>query len=202
MSAASQMLVLASASAARRAMLEASGVPFAVDPANVDETAIKEAMRAEGAPAADIATMLAELKAQQVSHRHAGAVVLGADQVLECEGRLYDKPGSVEAARVQLLSLKGRTHRLISAAVVALDGQRIWHHVEEARLTVRDFSDSFLDDYLDAVGREVCASVGAYQIEGRGAQLFSAVKGDHFTIMGLPLLPLLAFLRERRILLP
>lgn len=194
------LLVLASASTARRRMLEAAGVPIDVDPAKVDEAAVKESMLAGGASPADIATALAELKAVQVSRRRPGVLVLGADQVLDCEGRLYDKPATTEAARAQLVSLRGRTHRLISAAVVALDGARIWHHAAEARLTMRAVSDSFLDSYVAAVGAEACASVGAYQIEGRGVQLFGAVQGDQFTIMGLPLLALLAFLRDRGVL--
>ena len=194
------ILVLASASAARRRMLEAAGVPIDVDPANVDESAVKESMVAGRAAPAEIAAALAELKAVQVSRRRQGMLVLGADQVLDCEGRLYDKPASMEAARAQLASLRGRTHRLVSAGVVALDGTRIWHHATEARLTMRAVSDSFLDSYLASVGANACASVGAYQIEGRGVQLFGAVQGDQFTVMGLPLLALLAFLRDRGVL--
>ena len=189
------LLVLASGSRTRAAMLEQAGVSAILDKPLVDEDEVKAAGRAEGVPADAVAEALAELKAQRITRRHPGALVVGADQMLECEGRWFDKPADRAAARTQLLDLRGRTHRLVSCAVVVRDGERMWHKVDSARLTMRNFSESFLDDYLDRVGDDVLHSVGAYQLEGLGAQLFQRVEGDFFTILGLPLLPLLGFLR-------
>lgn len=188
-------VVLASGSRTRAELLERAGVPATCDPAAVDEDEVKRSCRAEGLGPDATAEALAELKARRVTGRHPGALVIGADQMLDCEGRWFDKPPDRDAARGQLLALRGRSHRLLSAAVVLRDGERLWHHVAQARLTVRPFTEAFLDGYLDAAGDRVCASVGAYQVEGLGAQLFSRIDGDHFTIMGLPLLPLLGFLR-------
>ena len=188
-------IVLASASRARRALLENAGVAIRVEAAAIDEAAIKESLAASGAGPAAIAETLAELKAQRVSPRLPGLIVIGADQILECEGRLFDKPADVAAARAQLLALRGHRHRLISSVVALRDGARLWHHTGEAVLTMREFSDAFLEEYLAAVGARACESVGAYQFEAQGAQLFSAVEGDYFTVLGLPLLPLLGFLR-------
>ncbi len=189
------VLVLASGSRTRAAMLEQAGVSAILDKPLVDEDEVKAAGRAEGVPADAVAEALAELKTQRIARRHPGALVVGADQMLECEGRWFDKPADRAEARAQLLDLRGRTHRLVSCAVVVRDGERMWHKVDSARLTMRNFSESFLDDYLDRVGDEVLHSVGAYQLEGLGAQLFQRVEGDFFTILGLPLLPLLGFLR-------
>ncbi|PWC74631.1 nucleoside triphosphate pyrophosphatase [Azospirillum sp. TSH64] len=188
-------LVLASGSRTRAAMLEQAGVPAILDEPLVDEDEVKAAGRAEGVPADAVAEALAELKAQRIARRHPGALVVGADQMLECEGRWFDKPADRAAARAQLLDLRGKTHRLVSCAVVVRDGERMWHKTDSARLTMRNFSEAFLDDYLDRVGDDVLHSVGAYQLEGLGAQLFHRVEGDFFTILGLPLLPLLGFLR-------
>lgn len=188
-------LVLASGSRTRAAMLEQAGLTAILDKPLVDEEEVKEAGRVEGVSADIVAEALAELKAQRITRRHPGALVIGADQMLECEGRWFDKPAGRDAARDQLLALRGRTHRLVSCAVVVRDGERIWHKTDSARLTMRNFSEAFLDEYLDRAGEGVLHSVGAYQLEGLGAQLFHRVEGDFFTILGLPLLPLLGFLR-------
>jgi len=188
-------IVLASASKVRRKLLEAAGLDIRVDPAAVDEAAVKDSYADEGAGPGDIAEALAELKAMRISPRHPGLITLGADQILDCEGQRFDKPEGIEGARAQLKALSGRRHRLISSVVALRDGQRLWHHTGEAQLTMRKFSDGFLESYLAAAGPAVLESVGAYQLEGRGAQLFTRIEGDYFTILGLPLLPLLDFLR-------
>ncbi len=189
-------LVLASASPSRRALLTNAAVPCHFEAAAVDEEELKLSLRAEGAAAARTAEALAEVKARHVSRRHPGALVIGADQMLDCEGTWFDKPPDLDHAAGHLRALSGRRHSLFSAVCVLRDGQRLWHHVEEARLTMRVLGDDFIRDYLAAVGPQVCSSVGAYQLEGRGAQLFSKIEGDYFTILGLPLLPLLDFLRN------
>jgi septum formation protein len=196
------VIVLASASAARRAMLEQAGVSFTVDVAAIDEQSVKDSVKAETGNPARAAETLAALKAIRVSARHPGALVVGADQMLDCDGDWFDKPADPAAARAQLLSLRGRNHRLTSAVVAVRDGHTLWHHTETARLTMRRFTDAFLDDYLTQAGEAVLGSVGAYQLEGLGAQLMVNVEGDHFTILGLPLLPLLDFLRENGELIP
>lgn len=188
-------LVLASGSAARRRMLEAAGLAFEVEVPRVDEEAAKASFRAEGMSPRSQADALAELKALSVSMRR-GGFVIGADQMLALEGEAFDKPKSGSEVREHLLRLRGRTHELITAAVVAREGAVIWRHVDTPRLTMRAFSDAFLDDYLNRAGDAVLTSVGAYQLEGLGAQLFERVEGDHFSILGLQLLPLLSFLRE------
>lgn len=172
-------------------------MPFAHDPADVDESAIKACMTGT---AADLALSLAEAKARAVAPRHPGAAVIGADQVLESGDGVLDKPGSADEARRHLISLRGRAHRLLSAVCVVSDDEVLWRHVESASLTMRAFSDVFLDDYLKRAGADTWQSVGAYHLEGLGAQLFERVEGDHFTIQGLPLLPLLGFLRQRGLL--
>lgn len=189
--------ILASGSATRRAMLAAAGIPVDIDAPSVDETELKLSLRAEGANAAQVAEALAELKAMRIAPRHPGAIVIGADQMLECEGRWFDKPVDRSAARIQLQALRGRAHTLISTAVAIRDGMRLWHGTDRARLVMRPFSDAFLEAYLDRVGEAAYGSVGGYQVEGPGVQLFSAIEGNHFTILGMPLLPLLAFLREQ-----
>jgi septum formation protein len=193
-------VLLASESEARAAMLRAAGLEVEVQPARIDEAALKEALLAEEAAPRDIADALAELKAKRVSGRAPGRLVLGADQVLVADGALHDKPRDRAEAAKQLRALRGRTHQLLSAAVIARDGAAIWRHVGTARLAMRPFTDRFLEEYLDREGEAVCASVGAYRLEGLGAQLFARVEGDYFTILGLPLLEVLGFLRAQGVL--
>ncbi len=197
-------LILASGSAARAKMLRDAGVLIEIRRPHVDEDEIKASYRADGADAVDTAIALAEMKALAVSRKameaEPGRVVLGADQMLECDGIWFDKPADEKAARAQLAALRGRAHHLISAAVLVRDGERLWHHVDRAEIIMRDFSDAFLDTYLGEVGDDVTGSVGAYHLEGRGAQLMSRVRGDFFTVLGLPLLPVLAILRTHGML--
>lgn len=190
--------MLASASSARRLVLERAGVAHVCEPAAIDETAVKSAL--QGIAVEEVALALADSKACAVAARRPGALVIGADQILECDGRWFDKPANLPEAARHLRALRGRTHRLVSAVVAVKDGQRLWRHVAEARLTMRPFSDQFLDDYLARGEPAILESVGAYRLEGLGAQLFETVEGDYFTILGLPLLPLLEFLRRERLL--
>lgn len=188
-------VVLASASQSRAAILAAAGVDAAIDPAGVDEDSVKTALKADGRDAGDAAEALAVLKAQQVSRNHPGDLVIGADQILVCGERWFDKPADIAAAREHLLALRGTAHELVAAVCVVRDGGVLWHHTDRAYLTMRPFTDRFLDDYLRHGANDLCSTVGAYRLEGQGAQLFSRITGDYFTIMGLPLLPLLDFLR-------
>ncbi len=188
-------MILASASSARVEMLRRAGVPFVQERALVDEGELKASFAAEGERAEVVVEALAETKAQRISARREGALVIGADQMLECDGVWFDKPKDMDRARADLRALRGRTHRLLTCACVVRDGRRLWHRVDAAELTMRPFSDAFLDAYLAAVGPVALESVGAYRLEEHGAQLMSRVRGDHFTILGLPLLPLLEFLR-------
>ena len=192
-------LILASGSAARRRILECAGVSFTVETVEVDEAAIIESLEAEKARGRDVADLLSEMKALRVSGRHPGVFVIGADQVLSLASELFQKPGNVVAARAQLRRLRGQTHVLSSAVCVARDGTIVWRVVQEARLTMRAFSDAFLETYLAETGEDILGSVGAYHVEGMGIQLFSRIDGDAFTIQGLPLLPLLDFLRTHGI---
>ena len=193
-------LLLASKSAARRAMLEAAGVPFEPVEAELDEEAAKAGLWSAGFDARGVAEELAQLKALSAPAR-AGDLVLGSDQTLEMEdGTLLGKPESRVAARGQLTALRGASHRLHSAAVIAEGGEAVWSHCESAALTMRPFGDAFLDSYLDREFEAVRWNVGAYRIEGPGVQLFSRVEGSHFAILGMPLLPLLDYLRQRGLL--
>jgi len=188
-------VILASKSAARRAVLDGAGVAYETVVAGVDEDAVKASLLAEGAGPRDVADALAELKAIRVS-RGRVEFVIGADQTLDLDGQLYDKAETVEAARERLKALRGKTHKLHSAVVVAKEGAPIWREVATASLTMRDFSDAFLEDYLAAEGEAALGSVGCYRLEGPGAQLFSKIEGDYFAILGLPLLGLLDLLRR------
>jgi septum formation protein len=189
-------VVLASASRSRLELLRRAGLNLRAEPARVDESEVKASLRAEQADAAAAAETLAELKANKVSLRAPGALVIGADQILECEGRWFDKPPDRTAAAAHLRALGGKTHALATAVCVVRDGVRIWHHREAPRLTMRPLDGAFIESYLDAAGPGVLETVGAYRLEDLGAQLFTQVSGDYFTILGLPLLPLLGFLRE------
>lgn len=189
-------LILASQSASRRALLEGAGLRFHALPAAVDEATLKESARAEGMDVADTATMLADAKAARIARKHPEAVIIGADQILVCEGEWFDKPEDVEAARRHLQRLRNRAHELVTSVVVWREGERAWHHIARPRLAMRDFSDAFLDDYLAREGAFVTQSVGAYRLEGLGVQLMRDIRGEHSAILGLPLLPLLAYLRD------
>jgi septum formation protein len=188
-------VILASKSAARRAVLDGAGIAYEATVAGVDEEAVKGSLLAEGHGPREIADALAELKAMRVSRARPGFVI-GSDQTLDLDGTLYDKAPDIDAARERLKLLRGRTHRLHSAVVVAKDGGPIWREVVTASLTMRDFSDAFLEDYLATEGEHVLGSVGCYRLEGPGSQLFSKIEGDYFAILGLPLMGLMDLLRR------
>jgi septum formation protein len=189
-------LILASASSTRASLLATAGVEVRVEPAAVDEEAVKQTFRARGRAAVECALALAEAKACRVAGRQDRAFVIGADQILVCDGLWFDKPSDLGAARAQLEALRGRTHELATAVCVVQNRTRIWHTVKQPHLLMREFSDIFLDHYLAVEGTAVLGTVGAYRLEGRGVQLFERVEGDLFAILGLPLLELLEFLRE------
>lgn len=188
-------LILASGSAARRQMLLNAGLVFDVVPADIDEDAVSDVMLA-AAPHPQIAVVLAETKALSVAAAHPDAIVIGSDQILSTGDQILSKPGSREGARATLRTLRGRTHWLHSAVAIAVGDDLKWRTVESAALTVRALTDADIERYLDAAGPSIFGCVGAYQIEGAGVQVFERVAGDHFTIMGMPLLPLLAQLRR------
>lgn len=189
-------LILASRSAARGTLLRQAGLRFETAPAGVDEAAAKAAFRAEGASPSAAASALALLKARRASARAADALVIGADQILVCDERWYDKPADAAEAAAQLRALRCRTHTLATAVVVVSNGTRLWGHVETPRLSMRDFSEAALADHLAAMGEAITTTVGGYMLEGPGVGLFSRIEGDFFSILGLPLLPLLGFLRQ------
>lgn len=193
-------LILASASFARRALLAGAGLRVTAIPSGLDEDLLKAELAAE--PTEVLVLRLAEAKARRVAAGQTGALVIGADQVLDCAGRRFDKPASPAEARRHLEFLRGREHRLVNGLCVVRDDALLWRHESAARLEMRSFSDAFLDDYLAESGPEILESVGAYRLEGRGIQLFSHIEGDYFEILGLPLPPLLDFLRSQGILKP
>ena len=180
-------------------MLAAAGLALEAVSPDVDEGEIKRAMAAEQAPPEAVAGALAETKAVRVSRRHPGALVIGADLVLVCDGRMFDKAADLDEARANLRAIAGRTHELVCATAVVRDGAVIWRHCERPRLSMRPLDEAEIERYLAQAGAAVLNSVGAYHLEGRGAQLFERVEGDFFSILGLPLLPLLAFLRQHDI---
>lgn len=190
-------LILASASAIRRQLLANAGIAVEVVPARVDEEAIRAALQHDGATPRDVADALAEMKARKVAERNPDAVVIGCDQVLEFQGQTWGKPDHPDAARAQLRALRGTDHRLFSAVVLYHRAEPVWRNMGEVRLTMRQFSDDYLDAYLSRNWEEVRHAAGSYQLEGEGARLFSEVRGDYFSVLGLPLLPLLNYLGQR-----
>ena len=195
-------LILASGSAARRNMLENAGVPFDAEPAKIDESALKDALirHPTSAPAHDIAVALADAKALDVSKRNPDALGVGSDQVLALGEQLLSKASGRDSARLALLALRGKTHALHSAVSLARNGAVVWRYNESARLTMRSFSDAWLDRYLDHAGDALVHCVGGYRLEGLGIQLFEKIEGDYFTILGMPLLALLGELRQREMI--
>jgi septum formation protein len=196
---AAQPLVLASQSAVRRSLLEAAGIAVETKPATIDERAVEAEAGGRVDPVA-AAALLARAKARAVAEKMPGRIVLGADQTLALGDRRFSKAADRAGARQQLAALRGQTHSLHSALAVIRGGELLFEHADSARLTMRPFSDAFLDSYLEAVGTAATASVGGYQLEGIGIQLFDRVEGEHSTILGLPLLPLLHWLRKERLL--
>ena len=190
-------LLLASASPIRLTLLRNAGLSVSAQPARIDEDAVRASLAVDRAKARDVADTLAELKARKLADRNPTALVLGCDQVLEFDGLSWAKPADLPQARNQLQTLRGKSHHLHSALVLYHDAKPIWRHIGSAKLTMADHSDAYLDAYLSRNWPQVAGCVGAYQIEGEGIRLFSAVEGDYFTILGLPLLPLLAFLSLR-----
>jgi septum formation protein len=199
--AAEPRLVLASASASRRALLAGAGLRFEARPAAVDEVEIKAAAQAEGLPAGEAALLLAAAKAERIARRDPEALVIGCDQLLVCDGRWFDKPADMAGAADHLRALSGRAHVLETATVAWRGGRQVWQHLERPRLVMRPLGEEFIAAYLALEGEAVLGSVGAYRLEGPGVQLFERIEGEHSAILGLPLLPLLGFLRQHRVLL-
>ena len=193
-------LVLASVSEIRSTLLRNAGVTFETVPARIDEVTIRAALEAEGAKPRDVADALAEFKARKVAEKRPEALVIGCDQVLECEGRIYGKPETRDAAKAQLLELRGRRHRLLSAAVVYEAAAPVWRQIGEVSLTMRTFSDDWLDGYVARNWESIRHAVGAYKLEEEGVRLFSRIEGDYFSVLGLPLVELLNYLAARKVI--
>ncbi|MBO6584372.1 MAG: Maf family protein [Hyphomonas sp.] len=196
----SQRIILASGSQSRRAVLTAAGIEADTIKPNVDEDAAKASFRASDMKVRDQAMQLAELKSVKISMREPG-LVIGCDQMLSLDGEAFDKPVDLADARNHLVKLSGKAHTLETAIVISEEGKPVWRHLARPKLTVRSLSDAFIDTYVEAVGESLLSTVGAYQLEGLGAQLFTRIDGDYFSILGLPLLPLLDYLRTRGVLL-
>lgn len=190
-------LLLASASETRLSLLRKAGVPVTALPARIDEETIRGALEAEGAHPRDIADTLAEMKARKLADRNPEALVLGCDQVLEFERRAFGKPATVQSAREQLLMLRGQTHRLLSALVLYDKGEPVWRYIGRVDLTMRNFSEAWLDGYLSRNWESLRHAAGGYKLEEEGIRLFTTIEGDYFTVLGLPLLPLLGYLELR-----
>ena len=193
-------IILASASQSRAALLAGAGIDVLIEPADIDESLVKDDGLRKQASVDTVAALLARRKAQKISAARPNAFVIGADQMLDCGGKWLDKPNSLTAAGDTLRLLRGKSHELVTSVSVVHEGKEIWALTDRAKLLMRDFSDDFLDTYLSFVGDDVMLSVGAYQLEGLGIQFFERIDGDYFTILGLPLLPLLGFLRERNVI--
>lgn len=189
-------LILASGSKIRAELLKNAGLTFEIRTSGLDEDSLKESMRAEGLSPKEQAEYLAEMKANRVSSREKG-LVIGADQMMSLDGEGFDKPANRKEAFQRLKAFSGKSHYLESAIIISQNGQAIWRHVNRPKLTMRKLSDAFINDYLDQIGDAAFASVGAYQLEGLGVQLFSKIEGDYFSILGLPLIEMLTFLRDR-----
>jgi septum formation protein len=196
-----ERLILASASPSRAALLRAAGVDFEIEPAAIDEARIKRLARVIGDSAISCALALSIEKARALSATYPDTLIIGADQILVAGDEWFDKPANLDEARAQLRALRDRAHKLATAACVLRDGEALWQATSEPELKMRPFTDAVLDEYLAAEGESLLGLVGAYRIEGRGVQLFSRIRGDHFSILGLPLLELLDFLRQRGIAL-